>query len=110
MAGMENAKVESDTLEAEKEFRHEVESRQEARITGERNEQQVLNQGMDTGTHSSSHSGVNWGPSYRLKPESEQASRKRIEARAHELYLQRGREGGHDLEDWFIAEKELTQR
>ena len=112
MAGTEKAKVKSDTLEAEEEFRHEVESRQEERLTVERNEQQVLNQGMDTGTHSSSHGGVNWGPSYRGRPEPEPASptRKRIEARAYDIYLQHGREGGHDLEDWLIAEKELKQR
>ncbi len=33
-----------------------------------------------------------------------------IRRRAYELYEQRGREGGHDLEDWLRAEKEVTQR
>ena len=31
-----------------------------------------------------------------------------IEQRAYELYLERGREDGHDVEDWLAAEKELT--
>ena len=30
-----------------------------------------------------------------------------IERRAYELYEQRGRETGHDWEDWFQAEREL---
>jgi len=38
-------------------------------------------------------------------PASEQ-----IEARAYEIYLERGREDGHDVEDWLAAEKELSQR
>jgi Protein of unknown function (DUF2934) len=33
-----------------------------------------------------------------------------IEARAYEIYLERGREDGHDVEDWLAAEKELSQR
>lgn len=32
-----------------------------------------------------------------------------IEQRAYELYIARGRENGHALEDWLAAEKELTQ-
>lgn len=32
-----------------------------------------------------------------------------IERRAYELYLERGREDGHDLEDWLAAERELTE-
>ena len=112
MTGMGQAKAKSDSLEAEQELRQEVELRQEERHTSERIEQQDLNQGMDTGTHSSTHIGVNWGSSYRMKPEIEQAfpTKKQIEARAYELYLQRGCEDGHNIEDWLIAEKELKQR
>lgn len=33
----------------------------------------------------------------------------RIRCRAYELYEQRGREDGHDLEDWLRAESEVTQ-
>ncbi len=34
-----------------------------------------------------------------------------IRLRAYELYEQRGRENGHDMEDWLQAETELsTQR
>ena len=32
-----------------------------------------------------------------------------IEQRAYELYIARGREDGHALEDWLAAEKELTR-
>jgi hypothetical protein len=31
-----------------------------------------------------------------------------IRKRAYELFEARGREEGHDLDDWFRAEKELT--
>ena len=31
-----------------------------------------------------------------------------IRARAYELYLERGQEDGHDLEDWFRAEQDVT--
>jgi hypothetical protein len=106
MAGTGEAKAKSDSLEAEEELR------QEGRLTGERIEQQDLNQGMDTGAHSSTRHGVDWGPSYRVRPEIEQAfpTKKQIEARAYELYLQRGCEDGHNIEDWLIAEKELKQQ
>jgi hypothetical protein len=112
MTGTGQAKAKSESLEAEVGLRQEVESRQEERLAGERIEQEDLNQGMDTGTHSSTRHGVDWGPSYRVRPEIEQAvpTKKQIEARAHELYLQRGCEEGHDIEDWLIAEKELKQR
>jgi hypothetical protein len=32
-----------------------------------------------------------------------------IEQRAYELYVARGSEDGHALEDWLAAEKELTE-
>lgn len=41
---------------------------------------------------------------------SKQPSNEQIEARAYEIYLERGRENGHDVEDWIAAEKELSQR
>jgi hypothetical protein len=31
-----------------------------------------------------------------------------IRCRAYALYEERGREGGHDLDDWLRAEAELT--
>jgi Protein of unknown function (DUF2934) len=112
MAGTGKAKDKSDSLEAEEELRQEVELRDEERVTEEQIEQQDLNQGMDTGTHSSTHRGVNWSPSYRLRSEIEQTfpTKQQIEARAYELYLQHGREDGHDVEDWLMAEEELKQR
>jgi len=33
-----------------------------------------------------------------------------IRARAHELFEQRGREEGHDLDDWLQAEAEVTKQ
>ena len=30
-----------------------------------------------------------------------------IEARAHEIYLTRGAEPGHEMEDWLQAEREI---
>jgi len=112
MAGTGKAKAKYDSLQAEEQLRQETELREEERLTGERIEQQDLNQGMDTGTHSSTRLGVNWGPSYRVRRESEQAppTKKQIEARAYELYMQRGCKNGHDVEDWLNAEKELEQR
>ena len=32
---------------------------------------------------------------------------KRITQRAHEIYLQRGGEPGHELDDWLQAEREI---
>jgi hypothetical protein len=31
-----------------------------------------------------------------------------IRARAYELYVERGMEDGHDVEDWFRAEEEVS--
>ena len=33
-----------------------------------------------------------------------------IRKRAYELYVDRGMEDGHDLEDWFRAEEELLSK
>ncbi len=113
MNGAGQAKAKSEGLEAEVELRQEVEARQDERVASEKVEQQDLNQGgMDTGTHSSTRHGVDWGASYRVRPEIEQAfpTKKQIEERAHELYVQRGCEEGHDIEDWLIAEKELRRK
>lgn len=41
--------------------------------------------------------------------ESSSALQEQIRLRAYELYEQRGREDGHDLDDWFQAESEITQ-
>ena len=35
-------------------------------------------------------------------------NREEIELRAYEIYIQRGCEDGHDLEDWAEAERQLT--
>lgn len=89
----------------------DMEQREQGRRTNERNERQDLNQGMNTGTHSSSYQGLDWGPSYRIKSPIERPHpiKEQIAARAYELYLERGREDGQELEDWLMAEKELKQ-
>ena len=33
-----------------------------------------------------------------------------VRARAYELYELRGREDGHDLDDWLLAESQLIQK
>jgi hypothetical protein len=33
-----------------------------------------------------------------------------IRQRAFELYQERGREDGHELDDWLLAEEEVTSR
>jgi hypothetical protein len=40
--------------------------------------------------------------------ERKELSREDISRRAHELYVERGRERGKDVEDWVRAEKELS--
>jgi len=111
MTGTETKMSKSGSLEAEEGFREEMGQREEGRRTNGQHEQQDLNQGMQTGTHSSPHPGINWGPSYRMRSKIDQAlpTVEQIEARAYELYLQRDRKDGQELEDWLIAEKELKQ-
>ena len=41
--------------------------------------------------------------------ERKEKSREEIARRAHELYVERGRQDGRDLEDWVRAEKELSR-
>ena len=33
-----------------------------------------------------------------------------VQQRAYELYMQRGQEAGHELEDWLQAEREVRQQ
>jgi hypothetical protein len=42
--------------------------------------------------------------------ESRVELQEQIRLRAYELYEQRGREDGRDLEDWLRAESEVTQK
>lgn len=44
--------------------------------------------------------------------EAAQASiqRSEIASRAYELFVERGRAHGHDLDDWLAAERELMRR
>ncbi len=43
----------------------------------------------------------------REQPENREEA---IRTRAYELYESRGREDGHDLDDWLTAEGEVTNR
>lgn len=45
-------------------------------------------------------------PQNEITPELEQA----IRFRAYELFEQRGREDGHDVDDWLQAQMELTSQ
>jgi len=33
-----------------------------------------------------------------------------VQQRAYELYVQRGQESGHELEDWLQAEREISEK
>ena len=37
-------------------------------------------------------------------------SKEEVELRAYEIYLERGAQDGHDVEDWIVAEDELSNR
>lgn len=37
-----------------------------------------------------------------------ESERERVARRAYELYLARGRGDGRDMDDWLVAERELT--
>lgn len=37
-------------------------------------------------------------------------SREEVELRAYEIYVERGGQDGHDVEDWIAAEEELNRR
>ncbi len=45
---------------------------------------------------------------YQANQRTESSHRQQIEARAYELFEQRGQEDGHDLDDWLQAESEIT--
>jgi len=61
--------------EVAEEMESEAEDRDDARRAADQNELGDLNQGMQTGTHSTEKLGVNWGPSYRVKRKAKAAPR-----------------------------------
>ena len=67
MAETEATKTKSGSLKAEEKLDAEMEQHTGARRANERAKQQDLNQGMDTGTHESGRTGINWGPSYQVR-------------------------------------------
>jgi flagellar biosynthesis/type III secretory pathway protein FliH len=56
------------------ELESEAEERDEGRLEAERDEQEDLNQGMQTGTHDASYRGIKWGPADKIKKRSASAS------------------------------------
>ena len=48
-----------------------------------------------------------FGTSQAVRPPDQ--IQERIRQRAHEIHEARGREDGHDLDDWLIAESEVTR-
>jgi hypothetical protein len=46
----------------------------------------------------------------RRTTESTSELQEQIRCRAYELFEQRGREDGHELDDWLQAESEVTQQ
>ena len=50
------------------------------------------------------------GKALKELPTRAQPSQEEIARRAYELFEQRGRQAGHDLEDWLEAERQLRAR
>jgi Protein of unknown function (DUF2934) len=49
-------------------------------------------------------------PTANIATESHPNLEEQIRRRAHELYEERGREDGHDMEDWLRAEAEIAAK
>ena len=47
---------------------------------------------------------------YRSTPKQDVPTREQIANRAYEIYENRGRQDGRDLEDWLVAESELRNQ
>ena len=60
----------------------------------------------ETGTSKSSQKAEQTGPA--IKVSKADWDYERISRRAYELYEQRGRQEGRDLEDWLKAEQQLV--
>ncbi len=41
-------------------------------------------------------------------PHEQIDAQRRIQKRAHQFFVERGREHGHDVEDWLRAEREIA--
>ena len=41
---------------------------------------------------------------------TQQLDMERIQERAHQLYMDRGQEPGHELDDWLQAEREVAEQ
>ena len=57
--------------------------------------------------NTSTHSGMRHKKPARTT-QKEPALLEHVRARAYALYESRGREDGHDLDDWLLAEREIT--
>ena len=72
--GDEEKAKERETKAAD-ELEAEIEYREEGQVAEDRATLEDLNQGFDTGTHDSVRRGVNWPPSYRVRPTEPSASK-----------------------------------
>jgi hypothetical protein len=59
---------------AAEDMESKAEEHDEEHLEADRDEQQNLNQGMDTGTHDAPYRGIKWGPADRIKERSASAS------------------------------------
>ena len=50
------------------------------------------------------------GSTKSFTPRDDEQHRADIQRRAYELYVERGKEPGHELEDWAQAEREVFER
>ena len=58
--------------------------------------------------NTSTHSGIGHKKPVRAT-QNESALIEHVRSRAHELYESRGRENGHDLDDWLLAEQQVMR-
>jgi len=65
---------------------------------------------MDTAIHDVPMVRTRRRPDRRSADRSTSVSPRDIARRAYQLFLERGGEHGRDLEDWFRAETEITDR
>lgn len=59
--------AEENKSKAGEELESDMENSEQGRRDNEVGQQEELNQGMQTGTREATHSGVNWGSSYKTK-------------------------------------------
>jgi|GEM_PF-2972658 len=61
------SKAEETKSNVAEKMKWKMEEREQARREDEKDEWENVNQNIQTGTHDAMHSGINWGPSYRIR-------------------------------------------